>query len=196
MAVSAALAIAATIVLAPKLAVLEPSGGTFAPRGGSGEASLSRDLQLGLDIVTTTSAGTVLVPVNENVRALPSAHLLVSYATIGATRPVHLLCYAIDARGEIHWLYPAFEDASSDPPSAVLLPGRATTAMPTEAALEDMPAGPLRVFALLSPEPMHVSDIERLEPGALSAATLTSRFDGIDVRTWALSIDEPREGGM
>ena len=67
--------------------------------------------------------------------------------------------------------------------------------MDTEATLEEMPRGRLRVFALVSPRPMHVSDVERLAPVDIERARLAERFTGVDVRSWDLSIQMVRDGG-
>ena len=160
----AALAIAAMIALVPRLAA-RPDGGTFTSRGPAAEASPRRDVDVGLDVVSRSPARSTLTPASVEQAVTPGVHLLVSYATRSARADAHLLAFAVDASDEVHWLYPAFEDAASDPASVVLLPGMATTAMATEAVLDDVPPGPLQIYALVSSHPLHVSDVERIPPG-------------------------------
>jgi hypothetical protein len=191
----AALAIAAMVVLVPRF-LLRPHDDAFTPRGGVAETGARRDVGVSLDVVKRSAgATTTLAPAGAEVVVAPGAHLLLSYATPSAVAAAHLLCFAVDAEGEVHWLYPAFEDAASDPPSVVLPPGRATTAMDTEAVLEGLAPGPLHVHALVSARSLHVSDVERLPPGERTGAALAARFSDADLRSWDLRVAPRHEGG-
>ena len=187
-----ALAVAATIALVPRLAHRgDTEIGELTARGLAVEAGAARDVDLSLDVVERDGKETTVTSAASKVRVPASAHLLLSYATRSAQRPFHLLCFAVDASSEVHWLYPAFEDASTDPESIALLPGTPSTPMSTEALLDDLPPGRTRVFALLSPRPMHVSDVEHLDESRLHTSGLEARFPDADVRAWELSIEGP-----
>ena len=166
----------------------------FTARGISIEAGPSRDVEIGLDIVSRAAGRTTVVPVMGDARTDTTSHLLVSYATRSARATFQLLCFAVDSHDEVHWLYPAFEDVASDPSSVRLLPGAELTPMPTEVTLEGLPGGRLRVFAVVGERPLRDSDVERLDATRIDAASLSARFPGADVRSWTLSIEAAGHG--
>jgi hypothetical protein len=117
----------------------------------------------------------------------------VSYATRSAHETYYLLAFAVDGEGEVHGLYPSYEDAATDPVAVALPPGRALTPMATETALDDVPAGRVRVYGVLGPRPLHVSDVERLPPSALETPErIAASLHGADVRAWELRIEARR----
>ena len=186
-----ALLAAAAIVL---LRVDRTDDQHFAARGLSIEAGPSRDVDLGLDIVSRAAGRTTVVPVTEDARTDTTSHLLLSYATRSARATFHLLCFAVDSHSEVHWLYPAFEDVASDPSSIPLPPGATIRPMPAEVMLEGVPGGRLRVFAVVGEHPMRVSDVEKLDATQIDTASLSARFPGADVRSWTLAIDSAGAG--
>ncbi len=87
-----------------------------------------------------------------------------------------LLAYALDARGEVHWLYPGYLDPATDP-EALRLDGRqAQRTLPESVVLEDVPAGTLRVVTVVSPGPRRVSEIERAAPSERTPEALRRRW--------------------
>jgi len=93
-----------------------------------------------------------------------------------------LAVFAIDAAKAVHWIYPAYVDESSNPTSIALDPSD-TPRVLEEIVEPDRPAaGPFRVVALTSREPMSVKAIEkRLAGGGESIADL---FPEGQVQEW------------
>lgn len=176
------LALAATILLGPRLFRAD----TFDARGGGAHAQTQ--VELALDVVRRPAGGSVTLSPAADIATTSDAHLLLSYGTRALTTPSYVLCFAVDAAGDVHWLYPAYENAASDPASIELRAGRELAAMPTEALLDEVKPGKLQVFALISNQPLHVSEVERLAPSELARANLERRFLRSDVRTWNLEI--------
>lgn len=112
--------------------------------------------------------------------------LLGVYRNLDTTGPVYLLAFAVDAQGTVHWLYPAYTEATQDPAS-VLLPTRHEDTPLSETVVLDTPAqGPARLVTVLSREPLHVSDIELLPPEQLSTGALRARLGAAQVSEWPL----------
>ncbi len=194
-AVAGALAIAAMVVLVPD-GLFRDQAGVFTARGQRlSEAGAMRDVDLTLDVVTRSPSGvTTLAPPSRDVAIAPAAHLLLSFATRSAAADFYVLCFAIDEAGEVHWLYPAYESASVDPTSVVLPAGKALTPLGTEALLDQIPPGAVRVVALVSPRPHRVSEIEKLAPSEREPAQLGRHLvdPDADVRTWELRVAPSR----
>jgi hypothetical protein len=75
--------------------------------------------------------------------------------------PSYLAVFALDARGDAHWIYPAYVDPLSNPES-VPIAAQARDLVLDEVVEPDAPAnGDLRIFALSSTQPLRVQDIER-----------------------------------
>jgi hypothetical protein len=56
------------------------------------------------------------------------------------------------------------------------------------AVFDDLAPGPLRVVAVISSDPLHVSDVEALPPAELSAERLLKRFPRAEVRQFLLEV--------
>jgi len=96
--------------------------------------------------------------------------------------PAFLLLFAVDARGVVHWISPKYVRAEDDPPSTPLPGSVGERLLDTTAVLEDVSAGPLRVVAVLTSAPAHVSDIESLANSDLTAGRVARRLRGAEVR--------------
>jgi hypothetical protein len=105
----------------------------------------------------------------------PGTAIVASYHNIDAAA-AYLLVFAIDARGEIHWAYPGFEDAKTDPAAVRLEPLQMKKVLPDSVMLDDLPAGPVEFVTFISRDPLHVSRIESLPAPERSAANLRARF--------------------
>jgi len=103
----------------------------------------------------------------------------------GTGEPRFLAVFAVDAAKTVHWIYPAYVDESSNPMSIALEPND-TPRVLEEIVEPDRPAaGPFRVVALTSREPLSVKAIEkRLGGGAESIADL---FPEGQVQEWRCS---------
>jgi hypothetical protein len=100
----------------------------------------------------------------------------------------YLAVFARDARGETHWLYPAYLDARDNPRSV------AVAAHTPERSLEDVvepeaPApGPMRVYALFTAEPLGVHELEA-QLGTEQHTQLTE-LNPTRIQEWSVSWNE------
>jgi hypothetical protein len=86
-------------------------------------------------------------------------------------RAAYLAVFAIDALGEVHWLYPAYVDASTTPMS-IAVQGGTRDRMLDEVVEPDSPApGRFRLFALFSSVPLDVLSVEAQRNAFLDGAT-------------------------
>ena len=86
--------------------------------------------------------------------------VLVSYSNLGPKPYAYLTVFAVDARGQVAWLYPAWERAADDPSSIAIEKGAASE---LRALIHPAWApGPATLYALFSREPWHVRQIEAL----------------------------------
>jgi len=88
----------------------------------------------------------------------------------------------VDERHKVHWISPAFTRREVDPPSTALEAGLQERVLPTTVVLEDVPAGALRLVAVITATPARVSDIEALEGTDLSADRIVRTIPGAEVR--------------
>lgn len=93
-------------------------------------------------------------------RALPrGAGLLFSYTNLGPRPFDYLMVFVRDARGQVHWCYPAYLHAGTNPGSMAIASGQAETPLPELIQLELAP-GPATFHALFSMTPLRVLDVE------------------------------------
>jgi len=126
------------------------------------------------------------VKLEEGAKLASGVALVASYHNVNST-PAYLMVFGRDVRGELHWVYPGFEDAKKDPESVRLLPLQTRQALPDSVVLDDLPAGPFELVSLITREPLRVSKIESLPPGARNPAGLRARF--ADARISSLSVE-------
>ncbi|HSY39018.1 MAG TPA: hypothetical protein VLA79_05800 [Polyangia bacterium] len=101
----------------------------------------------------------------------------------------HVMAFAWDAAGEVHWLYPAYLDARTNPRSVPIAAG-AQDRLLNDVVQPDAPhAGPLRLVTLMAPSPLTVKDVEaRLaETPARQRRTadISSLFPRVIAREWS-----------
>lgn len=87
--------------------------------------------------------------------------LVFSYTNLGARPFDYLMIFAIDARGEVRWYYPAYERKGTDPRSIGIDAGQSQRAL-TDIVEHDFAPGPLVVVALFTREALTVSSVEAL----------------------------------
>ncbi len=146
------LAVAAMVVLVPSLwGVLHRSDArSFIARGSHSSGTGQAEILL--------TRGGRLLPLSG--QTLRSSDALGVRVTNMSSRPLHLLAFVRDRTGEIHWLYPAYGDASRNP-AAVEIPAGTRTHLLDELVTPDGPAaGPLRLVTVLSPTTLTVREAE------------------------------------
>ncbi|NVB79741.1 MAG: hypothetical protein HOV81_15200 [Kofleriaceae bacterium] len=176
-------ATAAALVLVLVAVRPDRDAGTFAARGGSG--GLAREVGV---VLHRLAPQAIELTRGEHVRS--DTRYLATYRNIGST--VHLLAFAVDAQGTVHWLYPAYLDARTDPGALALAPVAHETALPDAVVLDRPAPGPLRLITIVSASPRSVSMIERLSPAELQPAALASRFPDDVIRELVVNVDESR----
>lgn len=105
----------------------------------------------------------------------PGTAFVASYTNLDRDA-AHLLAFGVDAHGEVHWLYPAFDDPRTDPQSVRLEPLHVQQALPDAVAPEALPPGPLRMISITSRQPLRVSSVEALSAGGRALDALRARF--------------------
>jgi hypothetical protein len=101
----------------------------------------------------------------------------------------------MDTRHTLHWISPRYTRPGDDPISTALPATIEEQLLDTTVVLEDIAPGPLRVVALITSMPAHVSDIERLEGMELRAGDLLERVPGAEVRETMLEVRDV-DGGL
>ena len=106
--------------------------------------------------------------------------------TTNKTSETHyLLAFGLDARGEVHWLYPAYPEGAA-PPSSVPVPaGTAEDHMLEEFVTpQAVAAGPFPLVTVMAKQPTNVRDVEALLARHKPEEPLSSLFPSAAVREW------------
>lgn len=160
----------------------EDPEGQFTARGAPTEASLARDV--GVQLYAREAS---LRPLQGGERIGRDAALTAGLRNLGRER-VYLLLFAVDSRGDVHWIAPVFINASENPAAVSVMPSANERSLPTAASFDDLAKGPLRIVAVVTREPTNVSDIESLPATERSGAALMKRFPRGDVRQFLLHV--------
>jgi hypothetical protein len=182
---SGCLAAAAAAALGIALArESDAPSGHLAARGGAAEASLKRSWGFQLYAQEQRS----LRPLETGARIHAGAALTAGLRNLG-DEPVRLLLFAVDARDVVHWIVPEFSTPGSNPEAVSVAPAASERLLPNAAVFDDLAPGPLRVVAVVTREPTHVSEVETLPGEELSVERLTKHFPGADIRELRLEVD-------
>jgi hypothetical protein len=161
----------------------------FDARGGAPSGEISR--RVGVSLYAPLARH---VPLRKGARVPATTIFTAAYRNLDQARDVYLLVFAVDARGDIHWLYPAFTDARSDP-AAVRLPFTAgETALPDSVALDHPALGKLRIFVVLARQPLHVSAVETLAGDQLRATALERRLPDTHIEELEVELTDGEQG--
>jgi hypothetical protein len=90
----------------------------------------------------------------------PGDGLVVRYTNLGPAPFGYLMVLGIDAAREIHWYFPAYEVAGSDPASLPIQREGTNIALP-DVIHHELATGPLVIYAVFTREPLHVLAVER-----------------------------------
>jgi hypothetical protein len=181
---SLAAALALVVYFAARRAP-DPASETWQARGGPAASSIAREV--GVWPCAIEGAPRRLASGATIRRDTPLSAL---FRNAGQT-PAFLLLFAVDERGHVHWISPAYEQPNTDPPSTMLPVGAEQRLLATTAVLDDVPAGPLRIVAVIGRAPARVSDVERLGEAQLEARGIASRFAGAEVRETQVQVQAP-----
>jgi hypothetical protein len=163
--------------------------GHFAARGGSADATLSRDIGVQLYALDPS-----LRPLESGSRLRTNTALTAGLRNLGKGR-AYLLLFAVDSRQEVHWIAPEFTAPGTDPEAVTMAPSPREWVLPHSAVFDDLAPGSLRVVALITSEPTRVSEVEALGAHELSGEGLAKRFPRAEIRQFMLEASpsaEPR----
>lgn len=133
----------------------EASAGEFQAK--SNDAPLNADRRWAGIQVYRVAGGGVPEPLGAELSAKDG--LLFSYTNLAPQPFGYLMIFAVDAKNEVRWFYPAYEAAGENPESIPIAHGRANVPL-TELVQQDFAAGPLALYALFTRRPFNVSDVE------------------------------------
>jgi hypothetical protein len=155
-ALSAAALVALSMSLrAPTEGGPAPVAPTIVARGGTGE-----HLQATVQAFVGSAPPGRALPLLEGATLRPGEGIVVRYSN-PAAEPAYLMVFAVDERGNVHWLHPAYLDESTNPESLPLSTSTTERLLPEVAEPEDAAAGLLRVYALISRSALDVKSVER-----------------------------------
>jgi hypothetical protein len=165
------------------------------PRGASGPgefrargAAVAWGSKIGVEIWALEKAPRKLVAGAPVPKGTP---FVASYSNVDAAAG-YLLAFGLDARGEVHWLYPGFDDPGTDPRSVRLEPLHVQQVLPDSVVLDDLPTGPLRIVCVITRSPLLVSSVESLAANQRTLDGLRARFPGARVDELLLRVEPPR----
>jgi hypothetical protein len=170
----AAFAVAAAAVLAVGLRTRTRADlpGTFTARGAVEGPSIERDV--GVTVYRGTSHLEALRP-GDDVEA--DAAYSIGYRNLGPDGSAFAAVFAQDARGEIHWIAPVWLDPHADPASESLAHAAREARAPGAIVLDRPAPGDLRVFVVVTTQPLRVSEVEGAG-AALDVQGLRRRWPG------------------
>ena len=120
--------------------------------------------------------------------------LLFSYANRTETPYSNLMIFAVDAKGESHWYYPAYLDEKTNPTSINITPSQTGVEL-REVIVHDLAKGPLTLYGLFSNKPIDVKTIEALVksnvegPTWKPGTTLALPLDDISLQVVTTTVD-------
>jgi hypothetical protein len=175
------LAAAAVFLLIPRGA---PKQDVFTARGGD---KVPWAQKVGAEVFVLSDP---LRKLGDGAKISSGVALVASTHNVNAT-PAYLMVFGRDAHGELHWVYPGYEDAKKDPESVRLLPLQTRQALPDSVVLDDLPTGTLELVSLITREPLRVSQIESLQPGERTIPSLHARFAEARIASLSLEVVAP-----
>jgi hypothetical protein len=181
---------AAALILVPtaaRLALRSPAGsagdgsapvaGTLAARGSPNHEGR----RLGADVWLVQ--GGRLQPLGTG-QAVGEADTLAVEVTNLSGRATYVMAFACDAAGDVHWLYPGYTDAATNPASVAIADGVKARVLDEVVQLVAPAAGPIRFVTLLSPTPLNVKEVEARVASGKRSDGLAPLFPGAVVREW------------
>jgi hypothetical protein len=171
-AAAAVLAVAAATVLVVRGRGLPEREPDFVARGARQPPSLRRDV--GTRIFTGARS---LVALDDGATIDGASPLTASYSNVHPT-PAYALVFAVDSKGTVHWLFPAYADERENPESVLLERAPRERLFPTSVVLDAPAPGPLRIVSLITEVPLHVADVDRRGALDLSPRALEGAFAG------------------
>jgi hypothetical protein len=128
-------------------------------RAKSIAAEAPGDRWAGIDVMRVDREGSAHpLPAPGTVHA--GDKLVFRYVSGGPAPFDYLMVFAVDAAAQIHWYYPGYETAGTNPSSIAIEHDGRGRSLP-DAIEHDLPTGPLVFYAVFTHAPLHVLDVER-----------------------------------
>ena len=157
-----------------------PIAGTLAARGGpsTGER-LSAEILLVRDGRLLPLAG----------HAMRKSDALAVRVTNLSDSDMHVMAFAWDAAGDVHWLYPAYLDERTNPRSVSITAGSKPRLLGDLVQPDAPHDGPLRLVTLFAVSPLTVKDVEarlaQTPARQRGTAEMAALFPGVIAREWS-----------
>jgi hypothetical protein len=119
-------------------------------------------------------------------RVTPATAYVASYRNTGA--PAFAMIVAIDAARELHWLYPAYTEAGTDPSSVAIAESSQPKLFDETVVLEAPARGAMEILVLITAKPLRVSELEALPRDQRTLAALRVRWPEADVTSTIVDV--------
>ena len=129
--------------------------------------------------VAIHALGSELTRLEPGAQVTPQTAYVASYRNTGGA--AFVMVFAIDSARELHWLYPAFTDAATDPASVEVAATLAARLF-EETVILDAPArGAMQLVVLVSSQPLRVSVLERLPRDQRTLDAIRARWPAAEL---------------
>jgi anti-sigma factor RsiW len=160
------------------------NAGSWQARGGVHEESLARNV-----MVKVYALAPSLAALRPGDVIAPQTPLTAGLRNLGH-RSAFLLLFAVDSQNAVHWITPRYDRADDDPVATEVPQHTEEQPLATSVVFDDLAKGPLRIVTLLSPAPLHVSQVERLSTADLAQGNLVHQFAGTAVRELVVQVTD------
>ncbi len=159
---------------APLAPVLAPKPDRLIPRGDHPGEPLALHQQVGVQVYAVGAGAPEKLSSGSKLPA--GAGLTATVANLDAKDAAYLLLFAVDAAGQVHWLYPGHTDPTQDPSAIRLDYARTPTPLPETVTLESPARGEMRILSIVSRQALKVSAVDPLPPSELTEEALRARW--------------------
>ncbi len=122
-----------------------------------------------------------LAKLSHDIRLGSAEGLTLSYVNALRGTSVFMLAFVIDSQGEIHWLYPAFTDANTDPQAIKLRSSDQQIVLPETVQMDAPATGAASLVWIASTERRAVSSVETLAKQERTVGALRKRWPESEV---------------
>jgi uncharacterized membrane protein YphA (DoxX/SURF4 family) len=127
-------------------------------RAKSAAPGVAEDRWVGIDVFRLGDDG-LARPLGNAAQLRSGDGLVLRYTNLGREPFGYVMVFAVDAARAVHWYYPAYEVAGSDPTSVGIQRGNSIAL--EDAVRHDLPPGPLIIYGLFTRAPLGVGAVER-----------------------------------
>jgi len=158
----------------------EDPPGTFIARGGA----LDPDARVGVEAFQVREGRSS--PLRDGALLYPEEGFAFRATNLG-DEELHVVIFALDERGEVHWLHPQWRDPKDNPASLRIAPRSRGVVLEGTVRPVDAPGKNVRVVAVMSATPTRVRAVEAGLAGLTAKTPTAARFPGQRVMEWRAS---------